>query len=175
MYAGHVGIALGAKGIRRTVPLWLLILASQLPDWTDAALCFAGVRTTVPGMYSHSLLAIAILAVVAACIAALTSQDKRSIALVAALVVSHALADYITGDKASWPGGPLIGLRLYHHPLLDFLLEAGVILAGWFLWRRSLDPERRSSKPAFTLLGVLLLLQFAADIYFMIIYHVRKC
>ncbi len=175
MYAGHVGIALAAKGFKRTVPLWLLIVASQLPDWADAALCLAGVRTPIPGMYTHSLPAIAILAIVAAGVAALVSQDRRAIALVAALVASHAVADYITGDKPTWPGGPMIGLRLYHYPLLDFLLEAGVILAGWLIYRRSLAPERRSARPAFALLGALLFLQLAADIFFTITYRVGKC
>jgi hypothetical protein len=175
MYAGHVGIALGAKGLRKTAPLWLLIFASQMPDWADAALCFAGIRTTIPGMYSHSLPAIAILTVLAACIAAVVSRERQAILVVAALVVSHALADLITGDKATWPGGPVIGLRLYHCPMLDFCLEAVVIIAGWLIYRRSLPAERRSSKPAFALLGTLLVLQLGADIIFSIMYHVRKC
>src|SRR5689334_1596680 len=99
MYTGHAGVALGAHGIRKAVPLWLLILASQLPDWADAGLCLSGVRTPVPGMYSHSLPAIAVLALGAALIYCAMQRDPAGMLLVAMVVVSHALGDYVTGLK----------------------------------------------------------------------------
>ena len=38
MYAGHLGFALGAYSFRRTIPLWLILIAAQLPDWLDAGM-----------------------------------------------------------------------------------------------------------------------------------------
>src|SRR5215212_7565625 len=136
MYAGHIGFALGAHGIRKTVPVWLLVIASQLPDWTDAAFCLADVRPSVPGILSHSFPAIGVLALIAASAYALIKRDPAGILLVMAVVASHGLGDYFTGLKPTWSGGPMIGLELYKRPVIDFAIEAGVIVAGWTLYRQ---------------------------------------
>ncbi len=175
MYAGHVGVALGAKGFRSSLPLWVLIVASQLPDWADASLCLAGIRNATPGMLSHSLPAIGILTLGCAFIYFASTRDLTGTAFVAALVVSHALGDYVTGLKPTWSGGPMIGLRLYQHPVIDFLLEAAVIFAGWMIYRKSFPAERRSSRELFSILGLLLALQLLADIVFSMSPGLRKC
>jgi hypothetical protein len=175
MYVGHMGFALGAHGIRRTVPLSLLVIASQLPDWTDAGFCLAGVRTSVPGMLSHSIPSIAILALIAAVTYAIIERDPAGILLVMAVVASHAAADYVTGIKPTWAGGPMIGLQLYKRPVIDFIVESIVIVAGWLVYRRSLAPDRRSTEPMFTLLGALLVIQIGADIFLSLARGLRKC
>lgn len=175
MYAGHVGLALGTHGFRRTVPLGLLIIASQLPDWTDAGFCLAGIRPSVPGLYSHSLPAIAILAAIAAIVTYSVQRDAKGMVLVAAIVVTHVLVDYLTGIKPTWPGGPTIGLLLYRNPSVDFLLEAVFVMVGWLIYRRSLPQNRRSSWPAFGILGALLALQLAADIFMSVSPGLKKC
>jgi hypothetical protein len=175
MYAGHVGVALGAHGIRKSIPLWLLILASQMPDWADAGLCLADIRTSVPGMYSHSLPAIATLALIGALIYCVMLRDPAGMALVALVVVSHAGGDYLTGLKPSWEGGPMIGLELYKRPLMDFFLEAFVLLGGWLLYRRTLPAEKRSAEPAYTLLFVLVAIQVGADIFLTMAKGLKKC
>jgi amino acid transporter len=40
--------------------------------------------------------------------------------------VSHWPADYITGLKPTWPGGPTVGLYLYARPIPEFFVEAVV-------------------------------------------------
>jgi len=175
MYAGHMGFALGAHGIRRAAPLWFLVIASQLPDWADAGFCIAGLRPSVPGILSHSIPSIVVLCLVAALVYAAAYRDFRGILVVAAVVVSHAAGDYLTGIKPTWPGGPMIGLQLYQKPLLDFIVEAAVILGGWLVYRRSLPPDRRSSEPVYTLLGALLLIQVGADIFLSFAKGLRKC
>lgn len=175
MYAGHIGVALGAHGIRKAVPLWLLIIASQLPDWADAGLCLANVRTPVPGIYSHSLPAIGVLALVAAIAYCFMVRDVAGMLLVAAVVASHAVGDFFTGMKPTWNGGPMIGLQLYQHPMIDFAIEATVLVAGWLLYRRSLPADRRSSAPALTVLGVLLAIQAGADIFLSFAKGLKKC
>jgi hypothetical protein len=175
MYAGHVGFALGAHGIRRAAPLWFLVIASQLPDWVDAGFCLGGLRPSVPGILSHSIPAVVALGAVAGAIYAIAFRDTAGILVVVTVVVSHAIGDYFTGIKPTWIGGPMIGLELYKKPFIDFILEAAVILGGWLVYRRSLSPDRRSSEPMFTLLGALLVIQIAADIFLSFAKGLRKC
>ncbi len=175
MYAGHVGIAIGAKGLRSSLPLWALVIASQLPDWVDATLCLAGVTSLTPGMFSHSIPAIGVLTITGALVYLATTRDFVGSAFIAAIVVSHALADYITGMKPTWAGGPMIGLDLYRHPGIDFAIEAAVILIGWLIYRASFPAGKRSSRAVFSVLGALLALQLLADIVFSLSPGLRKC
>lgn len=175
MLAGHVGIAIGAHGIRKTFPLWLLILASQLPDWADASLCIASVRSAIPGEYSHSFAAVGILATAVTIASYAAWRDVAGSMLVGAVVISHALGDYFTGIKPTWPGGPMIGLELYKLPALDFVLEGGVIVAGWLVYQRSFPEERRYSRDLVVLLATLLMIQAAADIVLSLSPGLKKC
>ena len=173
MYGGHIGIALAGKGYRSTIPLWVLVLATQLPDWTDAAVCTWARKPSE--MLSHSIPAVAVLAGAAALLYYGAGRDWRSSGLVAAIVVSHWAADFFTGIKPTWPGGPNVGLQLYHRPALDFVLEVAVIIAGWMIYQRSLADDRRGSPLSKWLLTCLLLLQFAASLSFWLYPGVSKC
>lgn len=175
MYVGHMGFALGAHGMRRAVPLWFLVIASQLPDWTDAAFCLAGRRPSVPGILSHSLPAVGVLAVLAALIYVTAYRDAGGMLVVAAVVISHVVGDYFTGLKPTWVGGPMIGLELYGKPMIDLLLESAVVLGGWQLYRLSLPADRRSSEPVITLLGTLIAVQIGAGIFLSFARGFRKC
>ena len=175
MYGGHVGIALAAKGVRSTIPLWALLLAAQLPDWTDAAVCAAGLSSPPSGMLSHSLAAVAVLGGSLALLYYGAARDAAAATVVGLVVVSHAVADYATGLKPTWPGGPWIGLQLYRQPAIDFVVEAIVIVIGWLLYRRSLSPDRRRSGPVVLMLAALLLLQLAASVSFALFPGIRKC
>ena len=175
MLVGHVGVAIGAHGIRKTLPLGLLIIASQLPDWIDATLCMSGVRSSVPGMLSHSLPAITVLAVVAGILTFARSRDVAASSLVGMVVASHVIGDYFTGIKPLWAGGPTVGLGLYDRPALDFVFEAAVITAGWLLYRSSFPAERRSSREVSAVLVVLLALQLGADVVFWLSPGMQKC
>lgn len=175
MYGGHVGIALAGKGLRPAIPLWVLLLATQLPDWTDAAVCAAGISSPPSGILSHSLPAIAVLGGALALLYYGVARDAAGAGLVGLTVLSHAIADYATGLKPTWPGGPVIGLELYRQPAIDFVLEAFVIAIGWVLYRRSLAESRRRSSPLVLMLIALLLLQFAASVSFAMFPGIRKC
>jgi hypothetical protein len=175
VYAGHVGIALGAKGFRKSLPLWALIIASQLPDWTDATLCMAGIRSSTPGMFSHSIPAVAVLTLLGSLVYLVSSRDMIGSWFIGALVISHILGDYLTGIKPTWSGGPMIGLRLYQQPVVDFALEATVILIGWLIYRASFPAEKKSSPNVYTMLGVLVGLQFLADVIFSVSPGIKKC
>src|SRR5262245_18729198 len=109
MYTGHVAIALGVRGVRDDLPLWALILVSQACDWVQFPLDPVTPRP-LPDLYSH---AFPFVAVGAAAVAAAVWLWKRSVpaaAIAAALYLSHPFADYVTGFKPPWLGGPSLGL-----------------------------------------------------------------
>lgn len=136
MIVGHVGVAAAARsGWRHTSLPWLLV-ACVAPDLVDVALAAAHVCNPY-GLYSHTVPAAALLAAVLGG-AALLVTGSRVTALVAALMVLlHLPLDLVTGHKIFWPGGPMLGLDVYRHPLVDFLVEAPILLAGWWMLRRS--------------------------------------
>jgi hypothetical protein len=154
MYIGHIGLALGGKGIQRHAPMWLLIFATQGADWAQAVACVAAPAGS-SAMWSHSIPAVTVLALGLAAAAYQLTGDRGVATLTAALTLSHALADYITGVKPTWPGGPMIGLDMYSAPLIDLVLETAVLVIGWQVYRRSLSPEARSSRLTWALLIVL--------------------
>ena len=173
MYVGHLGIALGGKGLRRDAPLWLLVLATQGPDWAEAFFCATG--TTAHAMWSHSVPAVLALAAAMALASYAGTRDGAVSGLAAALVVSHLLVDYVTGIKPMWPGGPKVGLDLYTRPGWDFLLETTVIVVGWWLYRRSLTPESRSRRLVQGLLLALIVMEGLGVLKLAIAPPLAKC
>ena len=127
MYIGHVGAALGAKRVRRSIGLVVLLVATYTPDWVDAGLCLAGLNNPV-GMLSHSIPAIALFTILGFAAYAIATRDWRAALVVAAVILSHMFLDWITGYKPTWPGGPMIGLQLYDHPIADFVAEGVVTM-----------------------------------------------
>ena len=126
-------------------------------------------------MLTHSIPAVTVLGAAFAITWYLISRDKLGMCLIFVLVATHAIGDYFTGIKPSWPGGPVIGLQLYQRPTIDFALEAVVVFLGWMLYRKSFPPEKRSSQRVFLVLAALIAIQLAADIVFMVTSGLKKC
>ena len=175
MLTGHVAVAMGTYGIRRTIPLWLLIIASQLPDWADASVCTLGISSSVPGQYSHSFAAAALLCAIGFAAAYLVSRDAAASLLVPLMVLTHLVGDYVTGYKPSWNGGPMIGLELYSRPALDFVFETVVLVTGWIIYQRSFPRERRYSRDLIAMLVVLIAIQAGGNIVMSLVPGMKKC
>ena len=158
MYMGHLGIALAAKGARRDVSLLVLCLAAIAPDLVDFSLEGLG-HVAGGGLWSHSLAAMVGYGVLFALCYGTATHRLGAALLVGAVASSHVLADLVTSRMVLWRGGPPLGLHLYIHPRLDFLVEGSVILIGWWLYGTSLPDKRRFSVEAFGMLVVLLGLQ----------------
>lgn len=165
MIMGHVGIAYGARALDTREPaaraplLWLLA-ASIAPDLLDGVYAL-GKYCNPEGVFSHSLPAVAILAVVFAVAAYLHTRSLATALLVGGLVLLHLPPDYLTGRKALWPGGPVVGLYVYRWGWLDFAVELPVIAGGWWLLRRArYTPRLVVSGVA---LGALLAVQLSFD------------
>ena len=174
MYIGHVGAALAAKRVRVSIGLLPLLVATYAPDWVDLGLCVAGKYDPV-GMLSHSIPAVLALALLGFGCYALATRDWTGALIIAAVVLSHMFLDWITGDKPTWPGGPMIGLNLYAHPIADFAAEGVVILVGALLYARTLTPRQRPWADVSIMLGALLVLQLSIDVAHLLMKTLPKC
>lgn len=164
MYAGHLGFALGAYSFRRTIPLWLILIGAQLPDWLDAGMCMASMDRGPYGLYTHGIAAVTIGAVVFGVVALLLTRDLAAALIVAGVVMSHYLLDYLTGLKPTWAGGPIIGLDLYARPMIDLVLESLTVIVGWLLYRRTLPQSVRNDGMVYATLFALIALQIVAGV-----------
>lgn len=168
MYAGHLGASIAATRLRSVIPIWLLLVAAQLPDWVDAALCVAGISRGPLGMLSHSLPSVFGAALVLGALYAVAARDVAGALVLAMVVLSHIAADYLTGMKPTWPGGPVIGLQIYNMPLIDMLVEMGAITAGWLVYRRGMPDAVRHSRATRHVLLALVGFQLAAGAYMLL-------
>lgn len=173
MYVGHLGAALGAKRIAPSVGLSALVIATYLPDWVDAGLCLTG-KYHDAQMLSHSVPAVLVLGLLAALVW-VRHRDWKAALVVAAVVISHVLLDYLTGIKPTWAGGPFIGFQIYRYPAMDFLLEGGVILGGWLLYRKTIPPSARGWRSPGWMLFALLMMQAIADSQRLLFPAINKC
>lgn len=173
MYVGHLGPALGAKRLAPSVALATLVVATYLPDWVDASLCVSG-RYHDAQMYSHSIPAMLVLALLAGA-TQVKRADKRAALVVAGVVISHVMLDYLTGIKPTWPGGPSIGLEIYRYPIADFAAESAVIIGGWLMYRGTLNAERGRWNSSTMMLASLLLMQAGVDAARLLSPSINKC
>lgn len=141
MMVGHFGIAYGVRALDKReaderVPLLWLLAAAVAPDLVDAVLAL-GKYCNPDGVFSHSLPAVTALAVLFGAGAYLHTRNVRTALIVAGVVMLHLVADFITGTKRLWIGGPVVGLYIYRWSWLDFLVEVPVIVGGWWMLRRA--------------------------------------
>lgn len=156
MNAGHYGLAAIVKAREPQVPLWALMLSTQLLDVGFLLLFVAGIEgfRTLPGTaggygkfvfsadYTHSLAgALAISA--AALVAAGLAWGRRNGLIIGAVVFSHWILDLLVhhADLPILPGNlgnlPRLGLRLWAFPAVSFFIELALVLAGAYLYYRA--------------------------------------
>jgi multisubunit Na+/H+ antiporter MnhB subunit len=147
VYAGHAALATLAKGARPRIPIALLVPIAFAPDWIEWFFDFFGYRNRE---ISHSLVSVGIGATLVALAYYLTTREGVDAMTVWLTYASHWPADFITGLKPTWPGGPIVGLFLYSHSALDGILECSIVVLCWLVYRRSLP--RAAQKRAVGLL-----------------------
>ena len=184
MYIGHVGAALAAKRVRKSIGLLVLLVATYTPDWVDTGLCVFG-KYNDQQLLSHSIPAVALFAVVAFAVYAFFARDVKAALVVSAVIVSHMVLDWITGYKPTWPGGPMIGLALYDHPIADFVVEAMMIAVGATLYAQTLPPRATAptdraaaatrGSDAAVMFTALVALQLAVDLGHLLVKNIAKC
>lgn len=174
MYIGHVGAALAARRVRASIGLLPLLIATYAPDWVDAGMCATN-SFDPSGMWSHSIPAVLVLALVGFTWYGLVTRDWKGALIILAVIFSHMLLDWITGDKPTWPGGPTIGLRLYERPVADFFAEGATILIGVAIYAHAWTRRQRPWREISTMLGALLVLQLSIDIAHLMMKSLPKC
>jgi membrane-bound metal-dependent hydrolase YbcI (DUF457 family) len=159
VYAGHAAIALLVKGVRPRIPLAVLVPVAFAPDWIEWV--FDGLGHHDRNI-SHSLISVGLGAALVGLIYWALRRTPLDAAALSLTYVSHWAADFITGLKPTWPGGPQVGLLLYAHPVADVVLESVVILLCWMVYLRSL-PTTSRRRPASVLIPAgLIALQIAS-------------
>jgi hypothetical protein len=156
------------------VALLVLLIATYAPDWVDSGLCVVGAYHPA-GMSSHSFPIVGALAAFGLVAYALATWDWRGGGVVAAVVASHMVLDWLTGYKPTWPGGPMIGLRLYSHPVLSLVIETVVLVLGVLVYRRSLPNRSRGWIDAAVMLGALVFMQLAITLLRALTVSLPKC
>lgn len=151
MLAGHYALAAAVKAKTPEVPLWALMLSTQLPDVLFGPLLVAGVETmsgtgygqfVFGAYYTHSLGGVLLLAALAGILAG-RAWGRRAGYTIAAVAASHWVLDLLVhhADLPILPGNaghlPLLGFGLWSPPAVGMSLEALLILVGGYLYIRS--------------------------------------
>jgi hypothetical protein len=149
---GHFSIALAVKPVAPKVPLWVLLLATEVLD----LLCFAfaaigvenlgvshsdfvhGTQVIVPASipWSHGLFMSIVWAVAAAVIGWIVYRDRWSGSIIGLAVFSHWVMDFIVHPPylpLLFNGSPTVGLGLSTSGLgaiLNVFLEFGLLAGG---------------------------------------------
>lgn len=154
MMAGHFGLAAAVRAKSPEVPLWSLMLATQLLDIFFIPLYVLGVETLVPvagdgyggylihAYYTHSLLGALLIALLAGLLAK-RYWGRRGGVVIGSVVFSHWLLDLLVhrADMPLLPGNwgdlPLLGFGLWNFPMVSFVMESALIAIGTAMYFRS--------------------------------------
>lgn len=167
MLAGHFGLAAAVKARQPQIPVWALMLATQLMDVLFLGTYALGIESYKPApgtnggygnlifniSYTHSLVGSLAISLVAA-IAAWIFWGRNNGLIIGLMVFSHWVIDLLVhrGDMAILPGDTgTLGLGLWQWPWVVAAIELGMCLAGAYLYyhasaRAAIQAERKREK-----------------------------
>ncbi len=153
MFIGHYALGFAAKRIAPHTSLGTLFVAPTLADllWPIFLLLGWEHAHVVPGPnpfltlwlddypISHSLLMLMVWGALFGWLYRRRSRDKRAAVVIAVLVVSHWVLDFITHrpDEPLYPGGPEVGLGLWNSVGGTVIVESAMLLAGVVIYLRN--------------------------------------
>jgi hypothetical protein len=159
MFVGHLAVALGAKRVAPDISLGATVAAAFGLDLLWPLLLLVGLETVRvnPGdtaftnlvfdayPWSHSLLAVVGWSCLVGFLAHKVFQSRRAGVVLGGLVLSHWLLDFITHrpDLLLWPSGPPVGLGLWNSIPGTIFVEAGLLVAGLWLYLRTTTARDR--------------------------------
>ncbi len=173
MFIGHFALGLAAKRATPRISLAVLFAAALLADLLWPIFLALGVErvridpgnTAVTPLdfvsypYSHSLVTLILWGVVFGFIyRAMTGKDDRAFIVIAGLVVSHWLLDFVTHrpDMPLYPGGPKLGLGLWNSVVATIVVE--LVMFGIGLWIYLRATRARGQVGRLAILGFALFL-----------------
>lgn len=177
MLAGHFALAAVVKSRQPQVPLWALMLGTQLLDVIFVGLLLGGFESfravgggqagygelIITADYTHSLVGALGISLVAALVT-MIAWGRRNGIIIGAMVFSHWILDLVThrSDLAVLPGNsgglPRLGLGLWQWPWASAGIELAMIVVGAFLYyhaamRTAIKAERVEAKAGNTQVG----------------------
>jgi len=179
VFIGHFALGFAARRAAPKTSLGWLITA---PIWLDAVwpvLVALGVERfrIAPGdtvytplafdhyPWSHSLLMSAVWGLLLGGLVWRVTGDGRGAGVVAALVVSHWVLDWVTHrpDMPLWPGGPKLGLGLWNSVPATMIIEGLMFVAGVALYLRATRARDRTGSIALWALVLFLAVSYLAS------------
>ena len=151
MIAGHYAVATAARAKYPEVPLWALMVSTQLLDIIFIPLYAAGIEklviiggggygeTIIHADYTHSLVGALFLSAAAGFFARKWLSKQASL-VIAAVVFSHWILDIIVHrmDMPLLPDNfgnlPLLGFGLWAEPLVSIALETLMVFVAIFMY-----------------------------------------
>jgi hypothetical protein len=175
MFVGHFALGFAAKRAAPALPLALLFAACELADIVWPVLVAAGLETVriAPGItaftpldfvsypYSHSLVALCLWGTLLGSACWLLGAGRLASILVAGIVVSHWILDFVTHrpDMPIYPGSRLWGLGLWNSVPATLIVE--LLLFGAGVWVYSSTTRARDAVGRWSLAGLVAFLLIA--------------
>jgi hypothetical protein len=180
MFVGHFALGFAAKRAAPKLSLALFFVACQLADIIWPVLVAAGFETVriAPGVtaftpldfvsypYSHSLVALTLWGIILGSAVWLLGTSGRASLLIAGLVVSHWLLDFISHrpDMPVYPGSPRFGLGLWNSVPATLVVELLLFAAGVWLYTTATRPRDAIGRWSFIALTLFLLIAYIANV-----------
>jgi hypothetical protein len=180
VFVGHFAAGFAAKRVAPQLSLGVLFLAAQLADVLWPIFVAAGLETVriAPGItavtpldfisypYSHSLVALAAWAVVLGAICQWVAGGRTTFVVVAALVLSHWLFDFVTHrpDMPIYLGGAKYGLALWNSLPATLAIELTMFAVGVWLYATATRPRDAAGRWSFVALVAFLLIAYVSSL-----------
>ena len=181
MFIGHYALGLAAKRAEPRLPLAVLLAAPQMLDLLWPIFVLTGIERVevAPGdtaftplrfvsyPWSHSLVMSIVWALAFGALVRAHGASLRGAALVAGLVVSHWVLDFVSHrpDMPLWPGGgPLLGLGLWRSTPATLLVEVALYGVGIALYSRTTRAKDRTGTWAYAGLVAFLFVAYLGNV-----------
>lgn len=141
----HFSFGFGGKWITSTIPLFILLIASELLDLLWIIFSLIGIENMSGAPWSHGMFMSIIWSIIAAVIIILIYRNIKSGITVGIIVFSHWILDFITHPMGAITSGeplspdlyllfynsPKVGLGLYNHSkILAYTFDFSLFIVG---------------------------------------------
>jgi hypothetical protein len=181
MFVGHFALGFAAKRAVPQLSLAVLFAAAQLADLIWPVLVLAGLEHVridpgntaftpldfVSYPYSHSLVMLAIWALVFAAVCQWAVGGRFVFAVTSGLVLSHWLLDFLTHrpDMPLYPGSATVGLGVWNSVVGTLALELAMFAIGVWIYARATRARDAIGRWAFVALTATLAVVYVANLF----------
>ena len=181
MFIGHFALGFAAKKAAPKASLPTLFAASVFADILWPVFLALGAEEVVidPGNtvmtplhfvsypYSHTLVMLLMWGALFGGLYLALTKDSRGAVVLAALVASHWVLDWITHgpDMAVYPGGEMFGLGMWNSPGLTWAVELTMFVIGVWIYAGATRARDARGKWGFWLLVLLFLFAYLGDAF----------